>query len=97
MARYHEYFAEQRQTEWRGARVRVAIELPEGYSMTSQLVIDDRQLHDLKWLKKFPMDLPPDSDTRREWQFQRDIAMKTAAMLAEKIAYDICRAIGEQV
>lgn len=100
MSQYREAFAEYNQTVWRGCRVRVTVELPEEFaksSMTTQLVIDDHQLHDLKYLKKFPMDIDAKSPIWQEWTFKRDIAMKTVSMLAEKIAYDICHAIGKEI
>lgn len=101
MNEFKERFAEMAITEWTGARVRVNIELPRmRNSMTSQIVIDDRDLNLLRNLNQ-PADLEMlDGDSKHmaviEWQHKRKDARSLVDMIASKIALDLCHAIGSE-
>lgn len=88
-------------TDWRGARVRVSIELPQlSNSMTSQMVIDSMDLELLKHLN-YPSDIDLfEPDERRfeliKWQQNNEKAKRVVDILANKIALQIAHGIGEE-
>ena len=87
-----EFIAEMRTTEWNGAKVRVEVELPWlSNTVTSQIVLDSRDVESLKWVKK------PDyidrilSETEKyivfmEWNHKREKARSIMDIIAQKIA-----------
>ena len=100
MNKFKERFAEMHVTEWRGVRVRVTLELPnKASSMTSQMVLDERDLHILQGLKK-PKNIELLSDVEAslaltEWDIRRKEAQRVVDIISNKIALDITRAIGQ--
>ena len=88
-----EKFAEYHVTEWRGARVRVEISLPQrNHTVTSQMVIDSIQLDDILGLK-MPEDIrlamgsdkPSSILAFHDWKNVE----KTAHMMVDRIAKEI--------
>jgi len=97
MNRYRERIMETPITEWQGASVEVRVFNPTvGQSMTSRMILDDYHLEDLKYLKDFPMGVTADNPVYHTWAQKRHQAERTVDMIAQKIAYDICRAMGKE-
>ena len=92
-------------TQWDGVRVRVIIENPQiEYTMTSQMIIDRRDIEQLKYLKRsetLEMMIASKPELAKYELLQYDTERKKAERIIDRIAGEIAnhitRNIGQKI
>lgn len=98
-----EKIAEYPVTEWHGARIRITIEVPQiSNSLSTQIIIDSRELNELKALKpptglEQTLENTPEYGRFRlmQWQNDNQKVKNLLKAISDRISWQVGQAIGD--